>query len=201
MADCDRFHCRTRDGVILGLFEQVRRRLNNLLSHLRPLEETIANPQLFGHDFLFFVSVSRSDRRSRHQFGRANSATSFAGGLSDRDNRNYRRIMADVAAGRASGCPPGSFVDGPSAESIRAAFAKSSRHNGLIGNPAALPESGEVCHDNPAEGRRLSSPSSSRAEMVVRTIKRDCVPGNGRPRCIEARLSHMTTSPGRQRWR
>ncbi len=41
----------------------------------------------------------------------------------------------------------------------------------------------------------------ARAEMVVRTISRACVPGQGRPRCIVTRLSHITTSPLRQRCR
>jgi hypothetical protein len=49
-------------------------------------------------------------------------------------------------------------------------------------------------------GRTWSSPSISRAEMVVRTTSLACVPGQGRPRCIVARLSHSITSPARHRW-
>jgi hypothetical protein len=52
-----------------------------------------------------------------------------------------------------------------------------------------------------AAGRTVASPSSSRAWIVVRTITRGSSSGQGRPRCIVARLSHITTSPWRQRWR
>src|SRR6516165_4388450 len=52
-----------------------------------------------------------------------------------------------------------------------------------------------ACRDG---GRTLSSPSASVAEMVVRTISRASCAGHGRPRCMVARLSHMTTSPLRQ---
>ncbi len=56
---------------------------------------------------------------------------------------------------------------------------------------------------NPAHaaGRISATPSSSRAWMVVRTITRGSASGQDRPRCSVARLSHITTSPGRQRWR
>jgi hypothetical protein len=43
--------------------------------------------------------------------------------------------------------------------------------------------------------RMLSTPSASVAEIVVRTIRRASCAGQGRPRCMVARLSHMTTSP------
>jgi len=49
-------------------------------------------------------------------------------------------------------------------------------------------------------GCTLASPSTSVAEIVVRTMKRASCAGHGRPRCIVARLSHMTTSPLRQVW-
>jgi hypothetical protein len=41
----------------------------------------------------------------------------------------------------------------------------------------------------------LPSPSASAADIVVLTIKRGCGAGHGRPRCIVALLSHITTSP------
>ena len=44
-------------------------------------------------------------------------------------------------------------------------------------------------------GRMLSRPSAAVAEIVVRTISRASCAGHGRPRCIVARLSHITTSP------
>src|SRR5262245_26903006 len=46
--------------------------------------------------------------------------------------------------------------------------------------------------------RTLSNPSASVAEIVVRTIRRASCAGQGRPRCMVARLSHITTSPLRQ---
>jgi len=46
--------------------------------------------------------------------------------------------------------------------------------------------------------RTASSPSASVAEIVVRTMSRASWAGHGRPRCMVARLSHMTTSPLRQ---
>ena len=46
-----------------------------------------------------------------------------------------------------------------------------------------------------AGGRTFARPSASVAEIVVRTIKRASFAGQGRPRCIVARLSHITTSP------
>ena len=46
--------------------------------------------------------------------------------------------------------------------------------------------------------RTASSPSASVAEIVVRTMSRAWWAGHGRPRCMVARLSHMTTSPLRQ---
>src|SRR5262249_29312893 len=48
--------------------------------------------------------------------------------------------------------------------------------------------------------RTLSSPSAAVAEIVVRTMSRASCAGHGRPRCMVARLSHMTTSPLRQLW-
>ena len=44
----------------------------------------------------------------------------------------------------------------------------------------------------------VSRPSAAVAEIVVRTIRRASYAGPGRPRCMVARLSHMTTSPLRQ---
>ena len=52
-----------------------------------------------------------------------------------------------------------------------------------------------ACRDG---GRTVSSPSASVAETVVRTISRPSCAGQGRPRCMVARLSHMITSPLRQ---
>jgi hypothetical protein len=43
--------------------------------------------------------------------------------------------------------------------------------------------------------RMLLRPSAPVAEIVVRTIRRGSGAGHGRPRCMVARLSHMTTSP------
>ena len=43
--------------------------------------------------------------------------------------------------------------------------------------------------------RMVSTPSASVAEIVVRTIRRASCAGHGRPRCMVARLSHITTSP------
>ncbi len=46
------------------------------------------------------------------------------------------------------------------------------------------------------DGRRMvSTPSASVAEIVVRIIRRASCAGHGRPRCMVARLSHITTSP------
>jgi hypothetical protein len=46
------------------------------------------------------------------------------------------------------------------------------------------------------DGKRMvATPSASVAEIVVRTIRRASCAGHGRPRCMVARLSHMTTSP------
>jgi hypothetical protein len=47
-------------------------------------------------------------------------------------------------------------------------------------------------------GRMVSRPSAAAAEIVVRTMRRASSAGQGRPRCMVARLSHMTTSPLRQ---
>ena len=44
-------------------------------------------------------------------------------------------------------------------------------------------------------GRIDSRPSAAVAEIVVRTISRASCAGHGRPRCMVARLSHITTSP------
>jgi len=43
----------------------------------------------------------------------------------------------------------------------------------------------------------VTTPSASVAEIVVRTISRASCAGHGRPRCMVARLSHITTSPPR----
>ena len=45
--------------------------------------------------------------------------------------------------------------------------------------------------------RMVSTPSAAVAEIVVRTIRRGSCAGHGRPRCMVARLSHITTSPSR----
>ena len=49
-----------------------------------------------------------------------------------------------------------------------------------------------ACDDG---GRMVSTPSASVAEIVVRIIRRASCAGHGRPRCMVARLSHITTSP------
>ncbi len=46
-----------------------------------------------------------------------------------------------------------------------------------------------------AGGRTLARPSASAAWIVVRTMSRASCAGHGRPRCMVARLSHITTSP------
>jgi 2-iminobutanoate/2-iminopropanoate deaminase len=46
--------------------------------------------------------------------------------------------------------------------------------------------------------RTVSSPSASVAEIVVRTISRASCAGQGRPRCMVARLSYMTVWLGGQ---
>ena len=46
-------------------------------------------------------------------------------------------------------------------------------------------------------GRMVPRPSASLAEMVVLIISRGSSAGHGRPRCMVARLSHITTSPFR----
>ena len=51
-----------------------------------------------------------------------------------------------------------------------------------------------------AGGRIDSSPSAAVAEIVVRTISRASCAGHGRPRCMVARLSHITTSPAFHVW-
>ena len=52
-----------------------------------------------------------------------------------------------------------------------------------------------ACRDG---GRIASRPSTEAADIVVRTMSRASCAGQGRPRCIVALLSHMTTSPVRQ---
>src|SRR5690606_8716988 len=47
-------------------------------------------------------------------------------------------------------------------------------------------------------GSTSLTPDGSVAEIVVRTIERNWLGPQGLPRCIVARLSHMTTSPGFQ---
>ena len=75
----------------------------------------------------------------------------------------------------------------------------SSLHIRLRGNErkVQLPRYSAAWRDG---GCTLASPSTSAAEIVVRTMNRASCAGHGRPRCIVARLSHMTTSPLRQVW-
>ena len=61
--------------------------------------------------------------------------------------------------------------------------AISSTHANIIQRPVATAAAWEL------------SPSSAVAEIVVLTISRASFAGQGRPRCIVAQLSHMTTSP------
>src|SRR5215470_4813773 len=97
--------------------------------------------------------------------------------LLHRERRSFGDMNMEQAAGPAHCVSPGrSFAGGvPRPRTTRAYSA--------------------ACRDG---GRTLSSPSASVAEMVVRTISRASCAGHGRPRCMVARLSHMTTSPLRQ---
>jgi hypothetical protein len=65
--------------------------------------------------------------------------------------------------------------------------------NGMTNPPQNVWRSySAACEDG---GRMVSTPSASVAEIVVRTISRASCEGHGRPRCMVARLSHITTSP------
>ena len=64
-----------------------------------------------------------------------------------------------------------------------------------------------VCDEREGDRMVISSVEPDQVRRY-RARKWSCAPSiatasreTGRPRCIEARLSHMTTSPGRQRWR
>ena len=85
---------------------------------------------------------------------------------------------------------------GQQAGGVRLAHQERDREVGQGGARRAsayrmTPHSAACC----AGGRIDSNPSAAVAEMVVRTISRASCAGHGRPRCIVARLSHITTSP------
>src|SRR5262245_37489462 len=84
---------------------------------------------------------------------------------------------------------------------IRAVQTNTERHEEALHRPLHHPAAAMIyfrfghsaaCR---AGGRTLASPSASVADMVVRTICRGSFAGQGRPRCMVARLSHITTSP------
>jgi hypothetical protein len=72
-------------------------------------------------------------------------------------------------------------------------FNASQRSARPHGKAQSAPAHSAACRDRE---RTVSSPSASVAEMVVRTMRRASWAGQGRPRCMVARLSHITQLVG-----
>src|SRR3954471_6578021 len=99
------------------------------------------------------------------------------------------------SGGIISGRDSAGFGAGEPVIGEAAAGAMPAGRNSFAGNQGRY---SAACDDG---GRMVATPSASVAEIVVRTIRRASCAGHGRPRCMVARLSHITTSPLLHWWR